>query len=482
MFFVKRVCAVVFVLSVFCLTVDAIEFGKSGPAPGAARTALDAYVHAPDDSYRYELAKTIEAKGYTAYVLDMVSQTWRIPSEVDRTEWRHWLIVVVPNEVKHDTGFLYISGGSNNDDLPSRVNPLISSIAVTTASVVAELRMVPNQPLVFAGETRGRSEDASIAYTWDKFLRTGDETWPLRLPMTKSAVRAMDTITDFCRSKAGGNIDVNTFVVAGGSKRGWTTWTTGAVDTRVVAIIPIVIDMLNMEKSFEHHYRVYGYYAPAVGDYKREGVMEWLGRPEYRQLLKIVEPYEYRSRMTIPKFMVNSTGDQFFVPDSAQFYFDDLPGEKYLRYVANADHGMGGSDALQSVMAYYHAILNKVPRPRFSWRHEADGSIRVFTLDTPTQVLLWQAHNPKARNFRKDTIGEAYSSTVLTDDYSGVYLGTVEEPDEGFTAYFVELTYPSGGPTPFKFTTQVYVTPDVYPSKRYKVDKSNLPSVADWAK
>ena len=99
-----------------------------------------------------------------------------------------------------------------------------------------------------------------IAYTWDKFLRTGDERWPARLPMTKAVVRAMDAMTAFCASAGGRRrATVDRFVVAGASKRGWTTWTTAAVDPRVVAIAPIVIDVLNVEPSFEHHYRAYGF-------------------------------------------------------------------------------------------------------------------------------------------------------------------------------------------------------------------------------
>jgi PhoPQ-activated pathogenicity-related protein len=86
----------------------------------------------------------------------------------------------------------------------------------------------------------GREEDELITYTWDKFMKTGDETWPARLPMTKSAVRAMDTITLFLGSEEGGGLPIDSFYVAGGSKRGWTTWTTAAVDPRVIAISPIV--------------------------------------------------------------------------------------------------------------------------------------------------------------------------------------------------------------------------------------------------
>ena len=96
----------------------------------------------------------------------------------------------------------------------------VALIATRTETVVTEVRNVPNEPLVFAGESEERTEDGIIAYTWDKFLRTGDEKWPARLPMTKSAVRALDTVTAFCASDAGGNVTVDEFFVAGGSKRG----------------------------------------------------------------------------------------------------------------------------------------------------------------------------------------------------------------------------------------------------------------------
>jgi PhoPQ-activated pathogenicity-related protein len=258
---------------------------------------------------------------------------------------------------------------------------------------------------------------------------------------------------------------VDGFVVAGGSKRGWTTWTTAAVDKRVVAIIPCVIDLLNIEPSMLHHYGAYGFWAPAIGNYTAFRIMDWNGTPQYHALMKIVEPYEYRKRFTMPKFIVNAGGDQFFLPDSSQFYFNDLPGVKYLRYIPNADHSLKGSDAFETLLACYNAVLNKLPLPQFSWTVLKDDSIQVTAKDTPTEVKLWQATNPDARDFRLETLGPKYESTPLRDQGGGVYLAKVPNPPKGWTAFFAELTYPSGCQFPFKFTTQVKVVPDVLPYK-----------------
>ena len=428
-------------------------------------TALDRYVAAPDPNYHYELHSTISGKGFTGYVLEMTSQQWRSAAEVDKPIWKHWLIIVEPQEVKATTGILMISGGSNNSKPPTEINPFVGLLATTTGSVVSELRMVPSEPLTFAGETRQRSEDAITAYTWDKFLRTGDETWPLRLPMTKSVVRAIDTVTAFCHSEQGGGIAVDRFVVGGASKRGWTAWTTAAVDSRVVAVVPVVIDLLNVEPSFDHHYRAYGFWAPAIREYEEMGIMNWAGTPQFKALMRIEDPYSYRDRLTMPKFIVNSTGDQFFLPDSSQFYFDGLPGEKYLRYVPNTDHSLKGqrADAAESALAFYDSIISGTLRPRFDWAFADDGSIRVKTATQPTEVRLWQATNAGARDFRLQTIGPAYASSVLKDEGDGVYVGRVPTPSQGWVAYFVELSFAGADGNPFKFTTGVRVMPETMP-------------------
>ncbi|MBM3821998.1 MAG: PhoPQ-activated pathogenicity [Verrucomicrobia bacterium] len=430
----------------------------------SSETALDRYVRTPDASYRHQRVKTHEGPGFKAHVLEMTSQTWLTTNEVDRPEWKHWLTIIQPAEVKSQKALLFIEGGGNGPNPPKSPDEKIAQIALRTKSVTAQLRMVPNQPLVFAGETEKRSEDSMIAYTWDKFLRTGDEKWPARLPMTKSAVRAMDAVSEYCATAEGGGVQIDGFVIAGGSKRGWTTWTAAAVDKRVVGVIPFVIDVLNMEPSMQHHYASYGFWAPAVGDYEAQGIMNWMGTPEMKALLKIEEPYEYRDRLTMPKFIVNSAGDQFFLPDSARFYFDDLPGTKYLRYVPNSDHGLKNTDALLTLLACYDAVIYNRPLPQFTWNHPRAGEVKVRTQTRPSEVKLWTATNPKARDFRLDTLGPLYQSQPLSDQGNGSYAAKVAKPESGFTAYFVELTFPNET-QPFKFTTDVRVVPDVAPHR-----------------
>ncbi len=427
-------------------------------------TALDAYVSKPDPTYEWKLLASVPKEAGTIHVLELTSQKWRSKEEVNRTLWKHWLYVVVPKKLVSNKAMLFISGGSNRDKKPGSPSGQTLGIAVASQAVVAELKMIPNQPLAFADDNRDRYEDDLIAHTWNKAMETGDPTWVARMPMVKGAVKAMDAIQEFLKSEAGGKVTVDEFVVAGGSKRGWTTWLTGAVDQRVVAIIPIVIDVLNMIPSMEHHYAAYGFWAPAVGDYERNGIMAKKDDPKYQALARLVDPYYYRHRLKMPKFIVNASGDQFFLPDSSQFYFDDLQGEKVLRYVANADHSLKNSDAGESIQAYFQSIVTDTPRPNFSWHFTKDGGIKVTLKTKPEKVTLWQATNPDARDFRLDVVGPIWKSSPLqSQGQNNTYIAKVTQPEKGWTAFFIEMEFKSGGPNPFKFTSGVKVTPNVLP-------------------
>jgi PhoPQ-activated pathogenicity-related protein len=432
--------------------------GCSGPPPP---TPLDEYVGRPDERFSFKLLTTAEGAGYKAYILQMDSQTWRGGDEVDRPLWQHHLTLIVPSGAQASTAFLYIEGGDNDDGPPTRADGDLAQLATLTGTVLVSLRQVPNQPLRFAGDPTGRLEDDLIAYSWSRMMATGDPTWNARFPMVKSAVRAMDVAQSFLRDQVG--LRIEDFVVGGGSKRGWTTWLTGAVDRRVRAIVPLVIDVLNLEPSFRHHVAAYGFWARATADYVNHGIMSRLGTAQMESLLAIEDPYRYRDRLALPKYIVNATGDQFFLPDSSRFYFDDLVGEKYLRYVPNAEHSLSGTDAAQGVVAFYTAMVTGRPLPRFTFSQEGEDALVLRSEDAPLQVNLWQARNDKARDFRVDTIGKTWTRSPLVDQGGGVYRAQVQRPAQGYAAFFIEMIYPSGEAFPFKFTTQVRVVPDTLP-------------------
>ncbi len=448
--------------------------GLSGPAASqnaVEANALDRYVAKADSAYSWRLhaasAHEHEGAPYLRYVLELTSQAWRPAYEVDQPLWTHWLSIIKPQNVTKDTGLLYIGSGRNGRAAPTSVRERTLRLALETGSVVAELGQVPNQPLHFADSRgHGRFEDDLIAYSRVKYIVTGDEEWLVRLAMVKSAVRALDAVQEFLASDAGGGLEVNDFVVAGASKRGWTTWLVGMVDERVRAIMPLVIDALNTEAVTRKHFAANGFFSNSLGDYVRHGLYpHMLGTPEMARILAIEDPYHYRNRksMELPKFVVNATGDQYFLPDNSRLYFGALPGEKHLRYVPNAKHNLAGSDALESMIAYYDAVLREDRRPRFSWEIDDRGWIRVEVEDEPREVLLWTAHNPESRDLRLDVIGPAWTSAPLEQESPGVYVAQPQAPEAGYAAFMVELTYDSGGPYPFKFTTDVSVLPQTLP-------------------
>jgi len=444
-----------------------------GPAQA---TALDDYVAKPDPAYSYNRYHTENNIAYKTYFIEMVSQQWRTLAEVDRPVWTHELSITVPT-VRHSssnrTALMLINGGSNGGTLDTETNEFAAALAAISGSVVAVVNQIPNQPLYFTDEVDvRRKEDAILAYSLDKYLDTGDPEWPVHVAMVKAAVRAMDTIQNYLEDEE--SITIEDFIVLGGSKRGWTTWLTAAVDSRVKAILPISIDMPNLEEQFTHHWEAYGFYAPALDDYAGFDLPCRMQSQLGAELLDIIDPYNYRNRYTLPKLIVNSAGDQFFTSDSSQFYFHDMPGPKLMRYTFNTDHGQGEDqdaiiDLVVGALLWMDDVNSDNTGPQFEWSFEADGSIKVQTSgNEPDKVYLWQATNPDARDFRLESLGPAWFRTRVYDSGNGIYVGNVTPPAKGFTAYALELVYPTEllfglYEVNQVYTTDVRITPDILP-------------------
>ena len=431
---------------------------------------LKQYVHKKDSAFKYEIVETLSADTWKEYKIKMVSGTWLTEKEVNHTEWWHWITIIVPNNVLETEALLIIGGGSSKDQEPKKASELLINAALETKSIVAEISNIPFQPLNYTNDSKhDRYEDDLIAYGWRKFLEGGaknnDVTWLARLPMTRAVVKGMDVIQKIASDI---NINIDEFVVAGASKRGWATWTTAVVDDRVIAIVPIVIDLLNVVPSFDHHWRCYGEWSAAIDDYVNEGITEWMGSKEYNRLLELVEPYSFTDQLLIPKFLINATGDEFFVTDSWKFYWDRLNGDKYLQYVPNGNHGLTGTYNPGSLIAFYNAIITNSKIPKFNWHVSNDSIYLEVNADANYMVKSWEAINENTRDFRVPVIGRSWKSDEINITFNHKYYLHVSKPTTGYKAGLLEITIDSGGNFPFVFTTGTLVSPNSYPFMPFK--------------
>ncbi|EGD73818.1 AprA [Salpingoeca rosetta] len=461
-------------------------------APGD-ESPLDKYVNKPDSHYTWAQVpnSTFHGPGYTGYVLNMTSQQWLSEKEVSQSIWWHYIAVVVPDELNyHKRAFMYITGGSNTGSVPDGGGEdilLCAAVAVTTGSACSVLFQVPNEPIYFKAEQppKRRTEDAIIAYTWNHFLDHPDESeWLLRLPMTKAAVRCMDTTTAFLQKLRGMN--VTEYVVAGASKRGWTTWTTAAVDKRVIGAIPIVMDMLNMVPNIHHFWQAYGGWSFALKDYYNMNFTARLDDPNFPKMTAIIDPLSYADRLTMPKLVIDSTGDEFFMNDDNWFWWGKLKGETHLLMVHNAEHSLATNlvEVIEGISSFAHDVLADKPRPSMTWtmsNSSTGGSIKLTTSEKPSRVTVRWADtlNHTRRDWRliiggencpyikvsgeciQPVLWQKEAATKIDDTHYEVHF---DNPPAGWRAFLLDVQFRAEvGVVPHVFTSQVNIIPDVYP-------------------
>lgn len=402
---------------------------------------LHEYVQKADPSFAFSLQNTAEAGPVTLYNVRLTSQTWQ------GITWQHWLTVIRPKDVAYpDKAMLFITGGGNDDPAPSLESDrmeTLADIALKSKSVVAVLRQVPNQPLF-----DGMVEDEIISYTFDQYLQGKGDDWPLLFPMVKSAVRAMDAVQQF--AKAQWQQDIRSFVVTGASKRGWTTWLTGAADPRVEAIAPMVIDVLNMPAQMEQQMKSYGRYSEEIEDYSKRDIQNRQESEEGKRLTAMVDPYAYRERLTMPKLILLGTNDPYWTVDASGLYINDLKGPTYLHYEPNAGHGLGPG-AIPALLAFYQAVLKGQALPDYSAEITPNGQISLEYQGSP-KINIWMARSA-TRDFRqaewKPRPVEKAGSVIADAGFS----------EMGYTALYVEFVYTNDEGVQYSLTGPMTVLP-----------------------
>lgn len=414
-------------------------------------TALKNYINNKDNSYNWEQKDSIVLGKTKVYHILLTSQQWH------NIIWRHQLTVLVPSKVSYQNALLFITGGSNKDMQPNWTKsdglwPPLAEIAEKNQSIVAILRQAPNQPL-FGGLT----EDALISHTLNQFKQDKDYSWPLLFPMVKSAVKAMDAVQDFSKQKLQKNLQ--DFTVTGASKRGWTTWLTAAIDDpRVKAIAPMVIDMLNMPATLNYQFETYGEYSEEIEDYVKLGIPQGTSSPDGQKINTMIDPFAYRSKLTVPKMLFIGTNDPYWTVDATKHYWAQIPGQNMIHYVPNAGHNLGGGkQAFETLGAFWGLIKNNGTLPICSWKvtDTAQGAEMVLAAENKDliEVNLWETTSSD-KDFRNNLW---LNRKMKYEDASQIKI-TKPYPKKGNQAFYIDLKYrdPNGGS--YSVCSRIYVT------------------------
>jgi PhoPQ-activated pathogenicity-related protein len=429
-------------------------FSAENPANFAPDAGpLHTYVKQADDTYRWEKRQEGTIGKATWAELILTSQHWK------DTTWRHQLFVIKPSEV-HNAGqaILLIDGGAWKDELagapagdkpaklPQEVS-ILAQVAERVKSPVAVLKQVPNQP-IFDGLT----EDGAISYTFEQFLNTRDATWPLLLPMVKSAVRGMDAVQEF--GKKEWSFEVKNFTLTGASKRGWTTWLTASVDPRVNAFAPMVIDTLNMSAQMKLQIESFGQFSEQIQDYTKRGIQQQ-GATEAGQMLeRIVDPYSYRSLLKQPKVILLGTNDPYWPLEALNLYWGELDGQKHILYVPNNGHGLNDfTRIIGTVSALHRQAAGGKALAKLTWELDDDKGNVVLTVKAdskPSKVSAWTA-TAETRDFR-----QSKWTSQPTEQFGDAYRYELPAPKSGFAAVFGEAVFDADS-QPYYLSTNVKV-------------------------
>lgn len=417
----------------------------------------------------YSLLEKKQRPGVMLQRFNLNSQTWSPQGVVSPERWQNGVDIYIPDSAREKNALVVINNGSNNNGLGTPVAPTnfneeeLSRIAIATRTVVISVSNVPNQVLSYQGVTTPLGEDNSVAYSWKLFI--GDthkyQDASLHIPMAASVSQAFRLAKKELTQQ-----NINKFIVTGASKRGWAAWLTALSDPDVGAVVPFAMDLLNTQKSLEHMYQSYGKNWPvAFYPYYNQGIDQQIGTDKFARLMRLEDPLTYLNtdmgdRLKIDKYIINASGDDFYVPDNSHFYYGLLPGSKSLRVVPNSTHNGILSVAEQSLITFVNRFQEKQKLPEITENVQSRGDgkkeLVVNFSEKPVAILQWTARNPAARDFRY-ACDIKYNSVPVSlatgDNTLSISLTT---PDSGWQATYIEATFTDG----YVATTQVYITPD----------------------
>jgi PhoPQ-activated pathogenicity-related protein len=185
----------------------------------------------------------------------------------------------------------------------------------------------------------------------------------------------------------------------------------------------------------------WGYYSEQIADYSGKGLPQMMQTEQGKKLTAMVDPYELRDRLAMPKLLINGTNDRYWTLDAGDLYFPQLKGPKWHLYVPNAGHSLEDRTRVVDSLAAFYLSVNGGPKlPQLTWSFAPDEkgvALRIRARPAARDAAVWVA-TAKTQDFR-----DSHFERRPMEAVRGGYRFVLPRPAEGFAAVVAELTYPA---------------------------------------
>jgi hypothetical protein len=443
---------------------------------------------------------------WTAYVLNMTSQTWRDPAGVSSPVIWHTMVVVVPKNYEGN-GFMTMElsfGAHTKSGVITRLdNRYVSSdysylphkgidsdtfedeqqfferaaqktayFATRTKGLGGALFQLPNGFEIFGDDPSQfpRVGDELKGWSYGNFLDHTDE--PLRLyelVQAKSVVRALDTMTAFTSTLETG--PVTRFGLIGYSKLATATWIAGGVDDRVKAIapmsngvrltMPLNITQLDLDSREGRMSEAKARHtsqetAPSNGgdSYIYTVFHGSLLTDEYKRFSNIIDPAAWIEKIEKPMFWAEGANDEVInstaYADQTRAYLPQLSGQTRHLMMPNCNHDQTMVCALPAASAFFRGFILDQPPPAIEYQSSSKLGSLVLTVKQKSKHVPNVVRQWKQTDFYHGFGKTTWQDTILeeTTPGSGTWVSDNAVHQVGDAVFIaLEYSWPDPGST-----------------------------------
>lgn len=393
----------------------------------------------------------------------MVSQEWSPEKLVSPQTWRHNLDIYIPTIPKPKYALIIINSGAsynNKKFSPDFNKKMLIDIAEKTNVIVISINNIVNNYVISNDDNKFLNENDQqydfIARNWSLFMNNPERrVLPLDIPMTAVVSQTIRFTKQELKKW-----NIKKFIVSGVSAQGCTAWLASIANPDIAAIVPFANDGLNTDKMLKHVYRSYGKNWPfSFLPFYNQKIDQMIGSYRFSKLMQIVDPLQYlnsdhQNRLSIPKYIINASSDDFYTPDNSRFYYDKLPGTKSLRIIPNTNHVNILAFTVPSLISFVNRLNRNEPLPKLS-ACIFKNKLTVHFSEKPVKITRWIAKNPVARDFRY-SCGIRYLPSSIKIGTGENITVAINTKIMGWQATYIEAIFSDG----YVATTQVYITPD----------------------